>query len=102
MLLSDLFALNSALLAAAVYVAFRYVPWKEGRFTAFVTKLSRLTFGIYLIHPLCLSKLLEKSPFLLQMPAVLGILLTALIIFCLCAVIIWILSKIPIVNKYLI
>lgn len=102
LVLSDLFALNSALFAAAVYVAFRYIPWKRGRLTTFVAKLSGLTFGIYLIHPLCLSLLLEHCPFFVQLPTALGIPLIAAIVFTFCAVIVGCLSKIPFVNKYLI
>lgn len=102
LVLSDIYALNCALFAVAVYMAFRYIPWKTGRFTTFVTKLSRLTFGIYLIHPLCLNQLGEWCPFLDQLPAAFGIPLIAAIVFSICAVIVWFLSKIPFVNNFLI
>lgn len=102
LVLSDLFALNSALIASAVYVAFRYIPWKIGRSVTFMTRLSKLTFGIYLIHPLCYNQLLERCPFFDQLPAAFGIPLISAIVFSFCAVIIWFLSKIPFVNKYLI
>ena len=102
LVLSDLFDLNSALFASAVYVAFRYIPWKMDMYVTFVVRISRLTFGIYLIHPLCLSQLLKWCPFFDQLPAAFGIPLIAAIVFSFCAVIIWCLSRIPFVNKYLI
>lgn len=101
LLFNELFALNSFLAATAMFVAFRYIPWKKNRFTKAVAKLSKLTFGIYLIHPFFLQILFEHCTFLLKLPAIVWIPTTAVAAFLCSTVVIWILSKIPIVNKYL-
>lgn len=99
--LDDIFSLNGFLFASAVFVAFRHVPWKTSKYTKYVSKLSKLTFGIYLLHPIIMDFFFHKCPFLLKLPAIVWIPAIAAATFLLCTVIAWILSKIPIVNKYL-
>lgn len=100
--LSDLFALNSALVASAVFIAIRYIPWKAGRFTSFMEKLSKLTFGIYLIHPVLLGRVWEHCSFLTKLPSILGVPVVAALVFFCGSVITWCISKIPVLNKYII
>lgn len=102
MLFNDLFALNSFLIASAVFVAFRYIPWKTNKITKAASKLSRLTFGIYLIHPLFMYRIFDYCAFLLKLPAILWIPVIAAATFLCGAIFTWIISKIPVANKYLI
>lgn len=99
---SDLFSINSFLVVSAVFVALRYIPWKANKITKAVSKLSRLTFGIYLIHPLFMQMFFEHCPFLLKLPAIVWIPSIAIATFLCSTIVIWIISKIPIANKYLI
>ena len=100
LLFNDLFALNSFLVVSAMFVAFRHIPWKKNRFTKAVTKLSKLTFGIYLLHPFIMQMLFGHCPFLLKLPAIVWIPTTTVAIFLCSTVVIWVISKIPIANKY--
>lgn len=102
LILNDIFTVNCFLFASAFFVAFRYIPWKTGKFARFVSKLSGLTFGIYLLHPLFMNLICENCGFLMKMPAMIYIPLIAALTFLCCAVIVWVISKIPIANKYLI
>lgn len=100
--LNNLFSFNSFLFAAAVFVAFRYAPWKTAKHAKAISRLSNLTFGIYLIHPLYLKMVFNHFSFLLKAPAIVWIPAAALVTFLCSTVTIWVVSKIPIVNKYLI
>lgn len=102
LLFDELFSLNTFLLAAALFVAFRYISWKEeGLFAKCAARVSKLTFGIYLIHPLFMDLLFDHCPFLLHLPAIVWIPVIAIAAFAASLAAIWIVSKIPIVNKYL-
>lgn len=100
--LSDIFALNSALTAFSIFVAIRYIPWKAGRFTSCMAKLSKLTFGIYLLHPVLLGYVWDYCSFLTKLPSILGVPLIAALVFLCGSVITWCISKIPVLNRYLI
>lgn len=102
LMFNDLFSLNSFLVVTAVFVAFRYIPWKTNKVTKAASKLSKLTFGIYLIHPLFMQMIFEHCPYLLEFSAIVWIPAIAVATFLCSAIVIWIISKIPIVNKYLI
>lgn len=103
LLFNDIFSLNSFFFATALFVAFRYIPWKAGStFTKAVAKLSRLTFGIYLIHPLFMNLLFKHSPFLLNLPAIAWIPIITVATFICSSIAVWVISKIPVANKYLI
>lgn len=100
--LDDIFSINIFLFAAAVFVAFRYIPWKAGRFSNFISGLSRLTFGIYLVHVLVMNQIFKSCAFLCELPAIIWIPAIAAITFLVSTAIIWIISRIPILNKYII
>lgn len=100
--MSDLFVLSSFLIASSTFIAIRYIPWKTGRFTSCVSKLSKLTFGIYIIHPVLLGRVWEHFSFLTRIPSILGVPVIAALVFLCGAAIIWCISKIPFLNKYII
>lgn len=99
---SDLFSLNTLFLACAVFVGARYAPWKMDKAARPLEKLSRLTFGIYLVHPLFVDLLAAKCAFLKHINMVIRIPLSAAFIFLCSAAVSWCLSKLPVVRKYLV
>ena len=66
-----------------------------------IPELSKLTFGIYLIHPMFLgatTRLLER----IYLPGLVRIPLQSLILFAISAPFIWVLSKIPVLKRYMV
>lgn len=102
MKLGSIFSISSLLFSSSVFIAFRYIPRKEEKPAKIIPLLSKLTFGIYLIHPFFLNLFLTHCSFLLKLPALIWIPLITTAVFLCSAVIIWFISKIPIANKYLI
>ena len=100
--LDDIFSINIFLFASAVFVAFRHIPWKTNKFTNIVSTLSKLTFGIYLIHVLIMDKVFETCTSLCTLPAIIWIPVITTITFVISTAIIWIVYKIPVINKYII
>lgn len=99
--MNDIFTINHFLFAAGVFVAFRYFPWKI-RHKRIVAGLSKLTFGIYLIHVLVMEGLFDLCPFLYSLPAIVWIPLVTLATFCVSAFLIWPISRIPVLGKYIV
>lgn len=102
LLLDDIFTLNCFFFAAAVFVAFRYTPWKAEKYAKAIAALSKLTFGIYLIHPLFMDMFFKHCTFLLNLPAIIWIPAVSAVTFLSSMATIWVISKIPVANKYLI
>lgn len=102
LLMSDMFALNSFLLSTAIFVGFRYISWHRTKTVRVISKLSKLTFEIYLVHPFFLNLINEHCPFLFQLPAFVWIPTIGMVIFFCGTVVSWIISKIPVANKYFI
>ena len=98
---SDLFSLNTLLLACAVFVGARYAPWRLDRAAVPLEKLSRLTFGIYLVHPLFINIMADRCAFLDEINVILRIPIAAAAIFLCSAPVAWCISKIPVVGKYI-
>lgn len=96
------FNVNVAVTAAAIFVWFRHNVTGEGKLYPLVRKLSRYTFGVYLVHPFLLMILeilgintLAFHP-LLSVP-VIGIAVTVGA-FLVC----YVLNKLPVTRKYLV
>lgn len=71
-------------------------------FSEKVINLSGLTFGMYLIHDMVL-KLITKSGFTtLSLNPILSVIILVFVVFVVSAALIFVLKKIPIINKYLI
>lgn len=102
LMMSDMFSLNSFFLAIAVFVGFRYIPWHRTKTIRVISKLSRLTFGIYLVHPFFLKIITEHCLFLFQLPAIVWIPTIGMATFFCSTIVSWIINKIPIANKYLV
>lgn len=102
LMMNDMFSLNSFFLAAAIFVGFRHIPWHRIKTIRVISKLAKLTFGIYLVHPFFLNIILEHCPFLFQLPAIVWIPIMGMAIFFCSTIVSWIIYKIPVANKYLI
>lgn len=91
----------AVLQAVAVIVIFRYIPYDRlnERFVRTIAKISKHTFGVYLMH----------IYFVWQLPRILNIdsssiffrTIGAVLIFAICILLCWMLSKVPVVNKIL-
>lgn len=103
-LLFSFFAPNVMVTGAAFFVLFKYMSPRFEAFSEggrrFVQGLSECTLGIYLIHPLSLMAFgrLVRPHLLFLSPAAL-IPLTAVFAFVSSAIAVWILKRIPILNK---
>lgn len=86
--------------AVGVMIWFKYVPWDNilGKCgIKLVTEVSKYTFGIYLVN----QYLIEQIPLITEINTNSFIYRTfgAVVIFAISAIICWIISKIPIINK---
>ena len=94
---------NVALMSAAVFVFFRYVlgvsdePSRRQRMSG----VARLTMGIYLVHMFFLIFLRDHGVTALSLSPALAVPLLAAGIFLASLAVAWLLSKIPLVGKYL-
>ncbi|MBR5418948.1 acyltransferase family protein [Candidatus Saccharibacteria bacterium] len=94
------FTLNVLLEAIAVFTWFKYRDFKNNKV---ISGLSKLSFGVYLVHPLVLQKLSQWTGLttrsfnaVLSVPTIVGIVL--LVSFSISAI----LKCIPIVKKYIV
>ena len=96
---------NTYFTAAAMFLLFRRranaAPKTELRVKVVMT-LSRLTFGIYLVHDFFIKLLAGLGLTADAFAPVITVPLSALIVFVLSAAASWALGKIPVVNRYLV
>lgn len=97
------FTINVLLESLAVFVWFRYHPPKMGKFNTLMAKLSKYSFGAYLVHFLVMDQLekqLGLTPLsfhpLVSVPAL------GLLIFALSYAISWGLNSVPFLKKYIV
>ena len=89
--------------SAAVFIFFRYREYKNLKLNTFMQKLSKYSFGAFLIHPFVLERL--DSMFginTLSFDPVLSVTGIAAIVFIVSFIVSWILNHIPFVNKYIV
>lgn len=99
----DNFSVNVLLESIAVFIWFKYRKYTHARLYPFVRRLSKYSFGAYLIHVLVINQLniccgintLMFNPIL----AVVGI---GIIVFLISFVISGILNQVPIIKKYMV
>lgn len=96
---------NTYFAAAAIFLLFRRygnaVPkttWR-GRLTM---TLSRLTFGVYLVHDFFIKLLADIGLTAVAFVPIIAVPLIALAVFALSLAASWLLGKIPVVNRYLV
>ena len=93
------------IVAVAVFLLFKYnvskISLKE-KTQGFIVKLSSLTFGVYLSHML-LVRVFKLTPLTVEnIHPLISVPLLTLSIFILGAITTWIISKIPVLKKYII
>lgn len=93
------------IVSAAVFLLFKYnvskIRFKE-RSQRFIVKLSSLTFGVYLSH-MVFVKLFNRTPLTAEnIHPLISVPLLVISIFILGAITTWIISKIPVLKKYII
>ena len=98
------FMLNVILHSSAVFVFFKYnvskIKWNEKSLRV-ITKLSALGFGMYLVHDLVNIFFAQKGFTTLLYNAYLSVPCNSLIVFAISLTAAYIISKIPVANKYL-
>ncbi len=95
---------TTALTAAAVFLFFKHhadrIPTGE-RATAVITRLSSLTFGIYLCHDFFNIALAKVGISAVNINPLLGVPLISIAVFVGATAVAWGISKIPVINRYL-
>lgn len=66
-----------------------------------ITGISRLTFGIYILHPLVINYATEWIPYFQENETVLSAILMTLLAFSVSFVLTWLLSLIPFIRKWI-
>lgn len=93
-----------SLMSISSFYLFRYYfEGKKIKAANLITNISLTTFGIYLLHVLYTTKMINSSLILnvLNVSPILAVLLAELLLFIICGTIIYIVRKIPLVNKFL-
>ena len=103
--LYDYMSPNVYITSVAFFLLFKYniskISFKE-RIQRFIVKLSSLTFGVYLSHIVFL-KILNKTPLTVEnIHPLVSVPLLVISIFVLSTITTWIISKIPVLKKYII
>lgn len=97
-ILYDYHTLPSLLSGVAVFIFIKYKTYKSDK----LNKLSSLTFGIYLVHVFILDYLNQTIINSLSINPILSVPLLTLIVLILSTLLVFILSKIPLLKKYII
>ncbi len=99
----DYFTLNVLLEAIAVFTMFKYRSYKNEKLNWFIQKLSKYSFGAYLVHILVLEKLESLTGLnTLSFNPLLSVIVIGFIVYTVSFIISTILNHIPIVKKYLV
>lgn len=96
------FTINVLFESLAVFVFFKYHVFKNERINGFVIKLSKYSFGAYLVHA-CIIEMLPKFGInSLMCNPIIAVPVMGLIVFIISFSISYIIHKIPILNKYIV
>ncbi len=100
--LNDIFTLSTLCIAVGVFLLLtgKTIVLNQ-TLEKLVPGISKLTFGIYMIHPLFLEVFLKKVEFFDGVPKIVVIPVLTLLVFCISMLVIWMFSKVPIVNEWL-
>ena len=96
------FTVNVALEALLIFVIFKQLNYNNCRNNQFVQKLSKLCFGVYLIHPALIEFLNFVHIDTLTINPVISIALLSLFVTAVAFLISFLISKIPFLNKWII
>lgn len=97
------FNVNVLFEALAVFTWFKYQKYEHSRLNIFVQKLSKYSFGAYLVHALILEQLNVRFGFnTLTFHPIVSVVFLSVIVFILSFAISAILNKIPVLKKYIV
>lgn len=97
------FNVNILMESIAVFTWFKYTEFNRGKWNAFVQKLSKYSFGAYLIHVLIIKQLdIHLGLNTLSFNSVLAVICIGVVVFVISFSISAILNQIPIVKKYMV
>lgn len=96
------FNLNVLLESVAVFTFFKYVNWSKLKLDKLISKLSKYSFAVYLIHIWVLDRLQVNGLNTLSMNPVVSVPCISIIVLLISFVIATILNHIPIVKKYIV
>ncbi|WP_270657914.1 acyltransferase [Eubacterium callanderi] len=92
---------NVAFMAIAIFVFFKNHANYFDKFKKIICRLSKLTLGVYLIHP-CIIEILEKCGLTaLRYPAIISIPLNTLLVFIISMLLSYFISKIPFIRQFI-
>lgn len=83
--------------ASVFYALVQYAPMLKDKALEMMTTMAKLSFGVYIIHPLVLSYVITF--WFDDMPALAGVIVWTLTVAVLSFIICWALSKIPVLRK---
>ena len=104
-ILNDPLTVNVFFAATAIFLLLRQLfktVDTNGMFYRVCRGLGRYSFGVYLIHPLILNWMTAHNITTLLLPVPLSIPLMIMLVVCISYAFSWVLSKIPVVGKYII
>ena len=97
------FNVNIMIQAIAVFVFFKYKEYKSEKVNAIIQKLSKYSYGVYLIHLIFLEKLDTIFGInTLSFNPILSVVLISVIVYAISLIISAILNNIPIINRYIV
>jgi len=100
---NSLFSLTLCLSAVGIYLVFCSLCIKlPPAISNFITKAAELSFGIYLLHPLMITFVRNYIFTVDSFWAVISIPVMTILVFILTGIIIWTISKIPFLSKWII
>lgn len=98
-MLYDFYSLPVFTSASAIFLFIKNINFKKG---IFIKNISLLSFGVYLTHPAILRYLVERDISSSWFNPIFSVPLISLFVFVISMFISFILSKIPIIKKYLV
>ncbi len=97
---SSLFSATLCMTACGIFLLFQSWEPRNTRYNDTIFKISKLTFGVYMLHPQILWWLLDAFPQTIQDFGVLSILIMTVVSFAICLIISWVLCLIPPIRKW--
>ncbi|QCR34269.1 acyltransferase [Lysinibacillus sp. SGAir0095] len=100
-ILYEYYSPNVLFMSIAIFVFFKYAFNFKMKRTKLLTKISALTFGVYLMHPFFLQYFRESSylNFLYKDHLIVTTPFIAILVFSLCVIVAFIISLIPVLKK---
>lgn len=95
-------SINVSLEAIAVFIFFKYNFNKQSRFQNLVIKLSKYSFGVYLVHVMIMDKLYNCGFTTLSFNPLISVPILTLIVYIISYIISAIINNIPVLKKYIV